>query len=365
MDVLAQGERAPTARYWHRLGDGRLQCDLCPRRCRLHDGQRGSCFVRGRDGDRLVLSTYGRVSGLCVDPIEKKPLNHVLPGSAVLSFGTAGCNLACRFCQNWELSTSRDVDLACDEATPEQVAEAAGRLGCRSVAFTYSDPVVFHEYAVDVAVACRARGLRTIAVTAGYVNPEPRAEFYRVIDAVNVDLKGITAAFYRRLCGVELTSVLDTLRYLAHETRVWLEVTTLVIPGWNDGDDDLEALTRWIVDELGPDVPLHLTAFHPAHRLLDVPPTPPATLRRARAIARRNGVRFAYTGNVRDLDGGTTRCPACGEAVLVRDGYQIVRQHLTDEGRCGACDAPLPGIFDGPVGRWGPQRLPVTIGGGV
>lgn len=360
----AQTERAPTARYWHRLDDGRVQCDLCPRRCRLRPGQRGRCFVRAVEDDRLVLSTYGRASGLCVDPIEKKPLHHVLPGSAVLSFGTAGCNLACRFCQNWELSTARDVDRLGDEASPDRIVDAALRLGCRSVAFTYNDPVIFHEYAVDVATACRARGLRTVAVTAGYVNPEPRAEFYRVIDAANIDLKGFTPSFYRRLCGVELAPVLDTLRYVARETDVWLEVTTLVIPGWNDGDDELDALSRWVVDELGPDVPLHLTGFHPAHRLRDVPATPPATLRRARAIARHNGVRFAYTGNVRDLDGGTTCCSACGEAVVVRDGYQIVRQHLTDEGRCGACDAPLPGIFAGPVGRWGPQRMPVTLGDG-
>jgi pyruvate formate lyase activating enzyme len=285
-------------RYWHALEDGRVQCDLCPRFCKLHEGQRGFCFVRGCQGGEVVLTTYGRSSGFCVDPVEKKPLYHFLPGTPVLSFGTAGCNLGCRFCQNWDISKSRETDTLADDASPEAIAEAAVRLGCRGVAFTYNDPVIFHEYAIDVAAACRARGVKAIAVTAGEVCPEPRAEFYRHVDAANVDLKGFTEDFYHDVCAGHLQPVLDTLVYLERETSVWLEVTTLLIPGLNDSDAELEALTAWFADNLGPDVPLHFTAFHPDFRMTDRPPTPPATLRRARRIARENGLAHVYVGTV-------------------------------------------------------------------
>lgn len=352
---------ALTARFWHRLDDGRLQCDLCPHHCRLSDGQRGRCFVRARHGDRLVLTTYGRASGFCVDPIEKKPLHHVLPGSSVLSFGTAGCNLACRFCQNWELSTSRQIDTHSEAAAPADIAEAAGALDCASVGFTYNDPVIFHEYAVDVAAACRERGIRTVAVTAGFVDPEPRREFYASMDAANIDLKAFTPDFYRRLCGARLEPVLDTLRYVVHETDVWLEITTLLIPGHNDSDAEVARLAGWIATELGPEVPLHLTAFHPAHRMTDVPPTPPTTLRRARRVALGSGLRFVYTGNVHDLDGGTTTCPGCGSAVIVRDGYTLVRYHLDEAGHCRTCGIRLPGTFEGPPGASGEHRRPVMV----
>jgi pyruvate formate lyase activating enzyme len=279
-------------KFWHRLDDGRVQCDVCPRACALKEGQRGLCFVRAREGDQVVLTTYGRSSGYCVDPIEKKPLSHFLPGSAVLSFGTAGCNLACKFCQNWDISKSREIDTLADEASPERIAEAAVRLGCGSVAFTYNDPVIFLEYAIDAARACRKRGVRTVAVTAGYICPEPRKQLFAHLDAVNIDLKGFSEAFYAKLCSGQLEPVLDTLRYVKHETDTWLEITTLVIPGWNDDPHELEALSRFVADELGPDVPLHLTAFHPDYRMRDVPPTPPETLRRARAIARDQGLRY-------------------------------------------------------------------------
>ncbi len=348
-------------RYWHRLDDGRVQCDLCPRECRLHEGQRGLCFVRARHDDAIVLTSYGRSSGFCVDPIEKKPLHHFLPGSAVLSFGTAGCNLACRFCQNWDISRSRELDTLADAATPAAIALAASRLGCASVAFTYNDPVIFAEYAMDVADACHALGIKAVAVTAGYMNPGPRADFYRHIDAANVDLKGFTETFYAGLCAGRLGPVLDTLRYLAHETSVWLEITTLVIPGHNDSDEELDRLTRWVVDELGPEVPLHFTAFHPDYRLLDVPPTPPATLARARRIALANGIRYAYTGNVQDRSGQSTRCHACGALLIERDGYEIGTYRVTDDGRCGTCGGQVPGVFAGPAGRWGSRRLPVRI----
>jgi pyruvate formate lyase activating enzyme len=349
-------------RYGHRLEDGRIQCDLCPRACKLHEGQRGFCYVRARDGDAIVLTTYGRSSGFCVDPIEKKPLNHFVPGTAVLSFGTAGCNLGCRFCQNWDLSRARRADALADSATPETIADAAERLGCASVAFTYNDPVIFLEYAVDVADACRARGINAVAVTSGYLCPEPRAELFAHLDAANVDLKSFSEDFYRRICGGRLRPVLETLEYIARETDVWLEVTTLLIPGHNDSDEELDRLTRWGVERLGPDVPWHFTAFHPDYRMLDVPPTPVETLLRAREIARSNGVRYAYTGNVFDPVGGSTWCYACGELVIHRDWYRLGAYRLTGDGRCESCGTRIPGVFAGSPGRWGPKRRVVRLG---
>ncbi|MPZ60056.1 MAG: AmmeMemoRadiSam system radical SAM enzyme [Propionibacteriales bacterium] len=350
-------------RWWHRLDDGRIQCDVCPRACRLHEGQRGLCFVRARVDDQVVLTSYGRSSGFCVDPVEKKPLNHFLPGSAVLSFGTAGCNLACKFCQNWDISKSREIDTLADAASPDTLAALADRAGCRSIAFTYNDPVIFWEYAADVADACRERGIRSIAVTAGYMCPEPRAEFYRHMDAANVDLKGFTEEFYHRTCAAHLDDVLDTLRYLRHETGVWFEITTLLIPGRNDSDEEVDAETRWIAQNLGLEMPLHFTAFHPDYKMMDVPPTPPATLTRARRIAMANGLRYVYTGNVHDQEGGTTYCAGCGATVVVRDWYQMRRYRLTDDGRCRSCGHPVPGVYDGPAGHWGDRRLPLTVAG--
>jgi pyruvate formate lyase activating enzyme len=347
--------------YWHRLADGRAQCDVCPRACKLHDGQRGLCFVRGAANGAIVLTTYGRSSGFCVDPIEKKPLNHFLPGTPVLSFGTAGCNLACKFCQNWDISKSREWDTLADAAAPETIADAARRLGCRSVAFTYNDPVIFMEYAVDVADACRARGIKAVAVTAGYITDAARPAFFAHMDAANVDLKGFTEAFYRDVCAAELGPVLDTLRYLKHETSVWFELTTLLIPGLNDSDAELDAMTRWVVDELGPDVPMHFTAFHPDYKLLDRPPTPAATLSRARRIALANGARHAYTGNVHDEAGGSTYCHQCGERLIGRDWYALTAWNLTDDGHCRRCGAACTGVFDGPPGHWGARRQPVRL----
>jgi pyruvate formate lyase activating enzyme len=360
MEKAVQGDTVPT-RYWHALANGRVQCDLCPRFCKLLEGQRGLCFVRAREGDAIVLKTYGRSSGFCIDPIEKKPLNHFLPGTPVLSFGTAGCNLACKFCQNWDISKSREVDTLADQATPEVIARAARQLGCSSVAFTYNDPVIFLEYAVDVADACRAAGIRTVAVTAGEICPEPRAELYRHMDAANVDLKGFTDRFYRKVCGGELAPVLDTLRYLKHETGVWFEITNLVIPGENDGDEEFEAMTRWIAGELGPDVPLHFTAFHPDYKMLETPPTPPATLSRARRIALANGLRYVYTGNVHDREGGSTWCHHCGQRLIGRDWYVLSEWNLTPDGACNACGTPCAGRFAGPPGTWGARRVPVRL----
>jgi pyruvate formate lyase activating enzyme len=347
--------------YWHPLEDGRIQCDACPRAYKLREGQRGLCFVRAREGDAIVLTTYGRSSGFCVDPIEKKPLNHFHPGSSVLSFGTAGCNLSCRFCQNWDISKSREIDTLADAASPEAIADAAASLGCASVAFTYNDPVIFLEYAIDVADACRERGIKAVAVTAGYVCPEPGAELFAHMDAANVDLKAFTESFYASTCAGHLQPVLDTLEYLIHETDVWVEITTLLIPGLNDSDDELDALTRWVVERLGPDVPLHFTAFHPDYKLRDRPPTPAATLTRARSIALANGVRYAYTGNVHDTAGGSTFCPGCSARVIERDWYELGDYRLTDDGRCDSCEAQLPGVFAGGPGSWGRRRLPVRL----
>ncbi|HSQ69866.1 MAG TPA: AmmeMemoRadiSam system radical SAM enzyme [Steroidobacteraceae bacterium] len=348
-------------RYWSRLPDGRVQCDVCPRHCRLHEGQRGLCFVRGRDRDGIELYTYGRSSGFCVDPIEKKPLNHFLPGSAVLSFGTAGCNLACKFCQNWDMSKSREMDTLADAASPRQLADAALQSGCDSVAFTYNDPTVFIEYAIDVAEACHAVGVRTVAVTAGYICPEPRAEFFARIDAANVDLKGFTEQFYRQVCGSELAPVLETLEYLRSETDVWLEITTLLIPGENDSEQELEAMTGWLIEHLGPDVPLHFTAFHPDWKMRETPPTPPATLSRARRIAMQAGLRYVYTGNVHDRQGGSTWCHRCGALLIERDWFTLGTWGLADGGKCASCGEVLPGVFRGGPGGWGGRRLPLRM----
>jgi len=362
MDAGARLEVGHPTRYWHALDDGRVQCDVCPRACRLREGQRGLCFVRMRRGDAIVLTTYGRSSGFCVDPIEKKPLNHFLPGSAVLSFGTAGCNLACRFCQNWDISKSRETDTLADSASPEQIARAAERLGCRSVAFTYNDPVIFMEYAIDVARACHEVGVRTVAVTAGYMCAEPRVELYRHMDAANVDLKAFGEDFYRSMCAGHLAPVLETLEYLKHETDVWFEITNLLIPGLNDSDAEIDAMTRWIVERLGPEVPMHFTAFHPDWKMTDRPPTPPGTLTRAREIAMANGVRHAYTGNVHDPHGQSTWCHGCGELLIRRDRYELGEWNLTDDGRCVGCGERCAGVFEGKPGTWGSRRLPVRLG---
>ncbi|HEY1812160.1 MAG TPA: AmmeMemoRadiSam system radical SAM enzyme [Kofleriaceae bacterium] len=348
------------AKWFHALPDGRIQCDLCPRECRLADGQRGMCFVRARAGDRMELTTYGRSSGFALDPIEKKPLAHFYPGTSVLSFGTAGCNLACKFCQNWDISKSREHDRLTDEASPEAIARAAKRSGAASVAFTYNDPTIFTEYAMDTADACHAMGIKTVAVTAGYIHAEPRAELYAKIDAANVDLKAFTDDFYWKQAAAHLEPVKETLRYLVRETTVWTEITTLLIPGLNDSDTELHELAIWVASELGPDVPLHFSAFHPDYKLQHIQPTPLATLQRARAIAKAEGLRFVYTGNVHDREGDTTSCASCGAPVIVRDWYQIVESNL-DQGRCGSCKMPIPGRFDAQIGNFGRRRMRVVV----
>jgi len=349
------------ARWWHGLEDGRVQCDLCPRDCKLHEGQRGACFVRMREGDGMVLTTYNRSSGFCVDPIEKKPLNQFYPGTSVLSFGTAGCNLACKFCQNWDISKSREMDTLAAQATPDTIVKAAVQLGCKSVAFTYNDPVIFAEYAMDVADACHARDIKAVAVTAGYIHAEARKEFYSKMDAANVDLKAFTEEFYFKQTGSHLAPVLETLEYLARQTDVWTEITTLLIPGKNDSDAELEAECRWIRKHLGPDVPLHFTAFHPDYKMRDVQATPPATLTRAREIGRLAGLNYVYTGNVHDAGGGSTYCPSCENVVVARDWYEIRDYKLSDTGACLHCGTQVAGRYQKFGKPFGARRIPVSF----
>ncbi len=361
-DLGPAGSVVPT-RYWHPLDDGRVQCDLCPRECKLREGQRGLCYVRARIDDEIVLTTYGRSSGFCVDPIEKKPLNHFLPGTAVLSFGTAGCNLACRFCQNWDISKAREYDVLADQASPDHLAAVAEQLGCRSIAFTYNDPTIFHEYAVDCARAARTAGIKTVAVTAGYVNPEPRREFYEHMDAANIDLKAFTEDFYHRVCAGSLRPVLETLDYVANQTDTWIEITTLLIPDLNDSDDEMRAMAKWVVDNLGRDIPHHFTAFHPDYKMRDRTHTPAETLGRARDVAREAGERYVYTGNVHDVRGQSTYCHACDAEVIERDWYRLGRWHLDPAGNCRSCGAKCAGVFEAGPGDWGPGRRPVRLSG--
>jgi len=347
--------------YWHRLDDGRVQCDLCPRFCKLKEDQRGLCFVRANQNNVIVLTTYGRSSGFCIDPIEKKPLNHFLPGTPVLSFGTAGCNLTCKFCQNWDMSKSREMQTLAAEASPQTIAEQAQKHQCRSVAFTYNDPVIFHEYAIDVAAACRELGIKSVAVTAGYICEQPRVEFFNAMDAANIDLKAFSDDFYHKLTGAHLQPVLETLQYLKHETSVWFEITTLLIPQQNDSDAELHAMCEWILENLGSDVPLHFSAFHPDWKMRDIPKTPAATLSRARNIALQTGLNYVYTGNVHDTKGSSTYCQQCGERLIERNWYELGEWRLDANGHCKNCGGKLAGVFEAQAGSWGARSLPIVI----
>lgn len=347
--------------YWHVLDDGRVQCDVCPRACKMHDGQQGLCFIRANQGGKVVLTSYGRSSGFCVDPEEKKPLFHFIPGTPVLSFGTVGCNLACKFCQNWDISKSREIDTLAAQAMPEKIANVAQVLNCQSVAFTYNDPTIFFEYAIDVAKACHELGIKTISVSAGYMCKEPRAEFYQHINAANIDLKGFTDEFYWKITGAHLQLVLDTLIYLKKEISVWLEITNLLIPGINDSDKELNEMTHWVVEHLGADVPVHFTAFHPDWKMTDIPATPLETLNRARRLAIKNGIRYAYTGNIPDSEGESTYCHQCKARIIGRDRYQLTEWKLNKDGNCTQCSARCAGIFNPAPGTWGNTFLPVNM----
>jgi pyruvate formate lyase activating enzyme len=357
--MLASGHKP--GGWWHQSDDPtRIVCDLCPRGCVLRPGDRGFCFVRENQDGQMVSTTYGRSTGFCVDPIEKKPLHQFYPGTAVLSFGTAGCNLGCTFCQNWTMSRSRDVEAACETADPESIAAAAVQLGCRSVAFTYNDPIIWAEYAIDTARVCRSAGVKTVAVTSGYITAAARAAFYQYMDAANVDLKGFSEDFYRQHCAGRLQPVLDTLRWLARESNVWVEITNLIIPRANDAPDEIKRMCQWIVEELGPDVPLHFSAFHPDFKLIDRGATPVSTLITAYDLARQAGIRYVYTGNVIDREHQHTYCPGCGRAVIQRNGYDL-GEFAIRAGRCMFCQAPIAGHFEDSSGSWGSRRLPVRI----
>jgi pyruvate formate lyase activating enzyme len=347
--------------WWHQLEDGRIQCDLCPRECRLREGQRGFCYIRKAKDNEIVLTSYGRASGFCVDPIEKKPLNHFYPGTPVLSFGTAGCNLGCMFCQNWDISKSRVDDRLTSEALPRNIASTALKTSCKGIAFTYNDPVIFAEYAIDTAISAHELGLKTVAVTAGYISPCSREEFYEHIDAANIDLKSFTQEFYGKVCLAKLQPVLETLIWLKNKTNVWIEITTLIIPDHNDSDKEITELSKWILDNLGPDVPLHFTAFHPDFKMMDVAPTQSQTLTRARNIAIDCGLNFVYTGNVYDLEGQSTYCSSCKKLLIERNWYVLGKWNIDRDGCCNYCKAILPGYFESEPGDWGAKRVPVEI----
>lgn len=347
--------------YHHLLNDWRVQCDLCPRFCKLHEGQRGLCFIRQALNKQIVMTSYGRSSGFAIDPIEKKPLNHFLPNTPILSFGTAGCNLACKFCQNWDISKSREMDTLMRQAQPNAIAKAALDYGCDSVAYTYNDPIIFHEYAIDIALACRELGIKSVAVSSGYVCAEPRAEFYNVMDAANIDLKAFSEDFYYRITGGHLQPVLETLQYIKQETKVWLELTTLLIPDENDSEKELEAMSQWVFENLGADVPMHFTAFHPDWKMRDKKATPLNTLLRARQIALKNGIHYAYIGNAHNKEASSTYCHHCGQLLIGRDWYQLSQWNLNALGQCCFCNTPCAGVFNKTHGDWGAKRQAIII----
>lgn len=367
---LPDAEFTRPGKYWHKIEPGpdiaedligKIHCDLCPRACVLKEGDRGFCFIRQNIDGQMYLTSYGRSTGFCIDPVEKKPLNHFLPGTSILSFGTAGCNLGCRFCQNWDISKSREIESLSERAYPEDIARAADRLNCRSVAFTYNDPVIWLEYAMDTARACRQIGVKTVAVTAGYITPEARPEFYSCMDAANVDLKAFTEKFYKQLTLAALEPVLDTLKWLKHESDVWFEITNLIIPEENDSSEELKAMCDWIVTNLGEEVPVHFTAFHPDFKLMHRPSTPPSTLIRAREIAINAGIKYAYTGNVNDVERQSTYCPNCSILLIERDWFQLGKYNIKN-GCCNKCGTKINGVFENKKGNWGRKRLPISFG---
>ncbi len=332
------------ARYWHQLPSGKLQCDLCPRGCKLAEGVKGFCQARQAKDGAMWLTTFGLSTPPRLDPIEKKPLHHFLPGSQVLSFGHPGCNLGCKFCQNWSLSKAEEFSGLVESHSPQDIVRLAQSKGAASVAMTYNDPVPNLEFGAEVAAACQQAGLKVVLVTAGYINPEARAEYFAQVDAANIDLKAFHDAFYKKLCKGRLQPVLDTLCFVRNFTTLWLELTHLLITGWNDDPKETKAMCDWIVENLGPDTPLHLSAFHPAYKMAEAPPTPFSTLRRAFDIAQEAGLRFVYTGNVHDPEGDRTRCPHCHRTVIQRDWYRIVDYRLKGSA-CGYCGEKIPGCF--------------------
>ncbi len=332
------------AKWWKTLENGKILCTLCPRFCTIGEGQYGFCYVRQNHNGKLVSIAYGKPTGFGIDPVEKKPLNHFLPGSTILSFGTAGCNLGCKFCQNWSISKAHLDDINSLNASPEDVVKLALKYKTPSIAFTYNEPTIFGEYVIDISILAHQYGIKTVMVTDGYITDEARRDIYKYIDGANVDLKAFTERFYHKLTFSHLEPVLDTLKWLKHETSVWFEITTLLIPDENDSEEEINVMCEWILENLGDDVPLHFTAFHPDFKLRDKPPTPPSTLRRARKIALHKGLIFVYVGNVFDREGQTTYCPNCNLRLIERDWHSVLVNRLKD-GKCPNCNTKIPGIF--------------------
>ena len=332
-------------KYQSTLKDNKAQCLICPRKCILGESQRGFCHVRQNIGGEIILTSYGYNTGLAIDPIEKKPLYHFYPGSKTLSFGTLGCNMGCMFCQNWHISKSKKNPENLLKISPEQIALLAKKENCKSVAFTYNDPVIFFEYAIDTAKECHKLGIKTVAVTAGYINPEPRAEFFEHMDATNIDLKAFNNEFYKKLCLADIEPILDTIKYVKNETNCHLELTTLLIEGYNSSEKEITEECDWIVKNLGEDVPLHFSAFFPAWKLQNVPPTNPETLFKAYEIAKKAGIRYIYTGNIIDEKGSTTYCHNCKKAIIKRRGHVITEYNLKESGVCKFCGEKCLGVF--------------------
>lgn len=333
------------AKWWEPAAKAKIKCTLCPRYCTLSDGQHGFCFIRKNIGGKLYSIGYGKPIGFAIDPVEKKPLNHFYPGTGILSFGTAGCNLGCKFCQNWSMSKAKFDDMNSMETTPEEVIQLAKKHEVNAIAFTYNDPTIFGEFVIDVSKLAKAEGIKTVMVTSGYIDKEARKDVYKYIDAANVDLKAFTEIFYKKLTLSNLEYVLDTLKWLRNETNIWFEITTLLIPDENDSSEEIRKECEWIVKELGNEIPVHFTAFHPDFKMLDKPQTPASTLERARSIALDMGLKYCYIGNVRSPEGQTTYCPNCGKKLIIRSWHSILENNLQNSS-CRFCGESIPGVFN-------------------
>jgi len=342
-EVREKGLSEREAMYWERLPGKEVRCTLCARACLLAEGARGHCRVRANFGGTLRTLVYGKPLSRAIDPIEKKPVFHFLPGSRILSIATAGCSLRCRFCQNWQISQAYPEDAPHIDWSPEQVVAAAVKHRCPSIAFTYTEPTVFYEYMLDTAKLAHAKGIKTVWVTCGYLNEKPLVELSKYLDGANVDLKGFSEKYYNEYCGASLQPVLDTLKVLRRE-RVYFEITNLVVPGGNDSPEMIREMCEWIRDELGADTPLHFSRYHPDHLMKRPGPTPLSTLVMARDIAREVGIEHVYIGNVTGGGGETTQCPKCHEELIVRERYRLLK-NVVREGRCPKCGARLPGVW--------------------
>lgn len=347
--MSVETEKYYPARWWETAenasdGKAKILCTLCPRYCKIGEGQAGFCFIRQNIGGKLYSTGYGRPTGFAIDPVEKKPLNHFLPGTHILSFGTAGCNLGCRFCQNWSISKARLDTVDALYAEPDEVVELAKKYHLPSIAYTYNDPVIYAEYVVDISKIAREEGLKNVMVTAGYIDKNARKEVYKYIDAANVDLKAFTEAFYHKLTFSHLDPVLDTLKWLKFETDVWFEITNLMIPGENDAPDETKQMCEWILQNLGDEVPLHFTAFHPDFKMMDKPRTPSSTIINARKIALSLGIKYCYVGNIHDIEGQTTYCPNCKTKLIKRDWHSVLMDEIPD-GKCTKCGTAIPGVY--------------------